>query len=126
LKNPITKNWAGGVVQCEGPEFKLQNCKKKKKSSSVPKKMQIPLSVLGWSLPFILIRLFKKTARVLRKATLSCTSHQKTFWNTSASFLIWMGSLLLCSNLFAISKAMGINFSKFQLKLYHLFNEAQR
>jgi hypothetical protein len=21
-KNPIIKNWAGGVAQCEGPEFK--------------------------------------------------------------------------------------------------------
>jgi hypothetical protein len=31
LKNPITKNWAGGVAQGEGPEFKPQYCKKKKK-----------------------------------------------------------------------------------------------
>jgi hypothetical protein len=31
LKNPITKNWAGGVSQGEGPEFKVQYCKKKQK-----------------------------------------------------------------------------------------------
>jgi hypothetical protein len=30
-KNPITKNWAGGVAQGVGPEFKPQYCKKKKK-----------------------------------------------------------------------------------------------
>jgi hypothetical protein len=30
LKNPITKNWAGGVAQDEGPEFKPQYCKKNK------------------------------------------------------------------------------------------------
>jgi hypothetical protein len=30
-KNPITKNWAGGVAQGEGPEFKPQYHKKKKK-----------------------------------------------------------------------------------------------
>jgi hypothetical protein len=30
LKNPITKNWAGGVVQGVSPEFKNQYCKKKK------------------------------------------------------------------------------------------------
>jgi hypothetical protein len=28
LKNPTTKNWAGGVAQGEGPEFKPQYCKK--------------------------------------------------------------------------------------------------
>jgi hypothetical protein len=32
-KNPIT-NWAGGVVQGEGPEFKPQYCKKKSIKSS--------------------------------------------------------------------------------------------
>jgi hypothetical protein len=31
LKKPITKIWAGGVPQGEGPEFKPQCCKKKKK-----------------------------------------------------------------------------------------------
>jgi hypothetical protein len=30
LKKPITKNWAGGVAQGEGPEFKPQYHKKKK------------------------------------------------------------------------------------------------
>jgi hypothetical protein len=30
-KNLITKNWAGGVAQGEGPEFKPQYHKKKKK-----------------------------------------------------------------------------------------------
>jgi hypothetical protein len=30
LKNPITKSWAGRVVQGEGPEFKYQYCKKKR------------------------------------------------------------------------------------------------
>jgi hypothetical protein len=30
LKNPITKNWTGGVAQGEGPEFKLQFCKQNK------------------------------------------------------------------------------------------------
>jgi hypothetical protein len=33
LKKPITKIWAGGVPQGEGPEFKPQCCKKKKKKS---------------------------------------------------------------------------------------------
>jgi hypothetical protein len=28
LKNPITKNWVGGVAQGEGPEFKTQYHKK--------------------------------------------------------------------------------------------------
>jgi hypothetical protein len=32
-KNRITKNWAGGVAQDEGPEFKPQYHKKKKNSS---------------------------------------------------------------------------------------------
>jgi hypothetical protein len=32
LKNPITKNWAGGVAQGEGPKFKSQ-CQKKKKNN---------------------------------------------------------------------------------------------
>jgi hypothetical protein len=31
LKKPFTKNRAGGVAQGEGPEFKSQYCKKKKK-----------------------------------------------------------------------------------------------
>jgi hypothetical protein len=30
LKNLVTKNWAGGVAQGKGPEFKPQNQKKKK------------------------------------------------------------------------------------------------
>jgi hypothetical protein len=30
LEKPITKNWAGGVAQGEGPEFKPQYCKKTK------------------------------------------------------------------------------------------------
>jgi hypothetical protein len=34
LKNPITKNWAGGVAQGEGPEFKPQYHQKKKKTSA--------------------------------------------------------------------------------------------
>jgi hypothetical protein len=33
LKNTITKNWTGGVAQGEGPEFKPQYLKKKKKLS---------------------------------------------------------------------------------------------
>jgi hypothetical protein len=31
-KNPITKNWAGKVVQGEGPEFKTQYHKKEEKT----------------------------------------------------------------------------------------------
>jgi hypothetical protein len=31
-KKPITENRAGGVAQGEGPEFKPQYCKKKKKA----------------------------------------------------------------------------------------------
>jgi hypothetical protein len=31
LRDPITKTWAGGVAQGEGPEFKLQYCRKKKR-----------------------------------------------------------------------------------------------
>jgi hypothetical protein len=31
---PITKNWAGGVAQDEGPEFKLKYCKKKQKTKN--------------------------------------------------------------------------------------------
>jgi hypothetical protein len=31
LKNPITKNWASGMAQGEGLEFKPQYCKKKRK-----------------------------------------------------------------------------------------------
>jgi hypothetical protein len=31
LKNPITKNWAGGVAQGEGPEFQPENHKKERK-----------------------------------------------------------------------------------------------
>jgi hypothetical protein len=34
-KNPITKNWAGGVAQGEGPELKPQYRKKKKKKGIV-------------------------------------------------------------------------------------------
>jgi hypothetical protein len=34
LKNPITKNWAGGVAQDEGPGFKPQYHQKKKKMKS--------------------------------------------------------------------------------------------
>jgi hypothetical protein len=33
-KNSITKNWAGGVAQGEGPQVKPQNHTKKKKNSS--------------------------------------------------------------------------------------------
>jgi hypothetical protein len=29
LKNPITENWAGGMAQGEGPEFKPKHHKKK-------------------------------------------------------------------------------------------------
>jgi hypothetical protein len=32
-KNRITKNWAGGVAQSEGPEFKPPYCKKKENYS---------------------------------------------------------------------------------------------
>jgi hypothetical protein len=32
LKKPIIKNWAGGVAQSEGPEFKAQYRKKKKET----------------------------------------------------------------------------------------------
>jgi hypothetical protein len=32
LKNSITKNWAGGVAQGEGLEFKSQYCKKKREN----------------------------------------------------------------------------------------------
>jgi hypothetical protein len=35
LKKPFTKNWAGGVAQGEGPEFKPQYCKKRKKKIAV-------------------------------------------------------------------------------------------
>jgi hypothetical protein len=29
-KHPVTKNWAGGMAQGEGPKFKSQYCKKKR------------------------------------------------------------------------------------------------
>jgi hypothetical protein len=49
-KNPITKNWAGGVAQSKGPEFKSQYCKKeklKKKFSKEPKRFgRAPREVL--------------------------------------------------------------------------------
>jgi hypothetical protein len=35
LKNTHHKNRGGGVAQGEGPEFKLQYCKKKKKVAEV-------------------------------------------------------------------------------------------
>jgi hypothetical protein len=35
-KKKITKERAGGVAQGEGPEFKLQSCKKKKKNLLLP------------------------------------------------------------------------------------------
>jgi hypothetical protein len=42
LKNPVTKNCAGGVAQGKGPEFKPQYCKKKKekKKKKKTKKME--------------------------------------------------------------------------------------
>jgi hypothetical protein len=39
LKIPVTKNWAGGVAQGKGPEFKTQYCKKKKKKERKRKKI---------------------------------------------------------------------------------------
>jgi hypothetical protein len=35
LNNPITKNWAGGVAQGKGPEFKPQYSKRKKKNHNL-------------------------------------------------------------------------------------------
>jgi hypothetical protein len=35
LEKPFTKNMAGGVAQGEGPEFKPQYCKKKKKQNQL-------------------------------------------------------------------------------------------
>jgi hypothetical protein len=40
-KNPITKNWAGGVAQGEGPEFKPQYHKKKKKKERKNGELQV-------------------------------------------------------------------------------------
>jgi hypothetical protein len=34
LKNPITKNWAGGVAQSERPEFKPQYPTKQNKTTT--------------------------------------------------------------------------------------------
>jgi hypothetical protein len=39
LKDPITKNWADGVAQNEGPKFKPQYCEEKKKKSYRPKSL---------------------------------------------------------------------------------------
>jgi hypothetical protein len=46
LKNPITKNWAGGVAQGEGPEFKSQYCKKKKEKA--PSTLAFPEQLFLW------------------------------------------------------------------------------
>jgi hypothetical protein len=40
LKNPITKNWTSGVAQSEGPEYKTQYHKKKKKKGREWKEMK--------------------------------------------------------------------------------------
>jgi hypothetical protein len=45
LKHPIIKNWAGGVAQGEGPEFKPQYHKKKKKE--IPNQAGMVVSIFN-------------------------------------------------------------------------------
>jgi hypothetical protein len=51
LKNPITKNWDGGAAQGEGPEFKPEYCKKKKKR----KEKGVPLLFITVNLLYLVI-----------------------------------------------------------------------
>jgi hypothetical protein len=48
LKNPVTKNWAGGVDQGETPEFKPQYCRKKKKKQSFKSLIIILVEKYSW------------------------------------------------------------------------------
>jgi hypothetical protein len=67
LKNPITKNWTSGVAQSEGPEFKTQYHKKKKKRKGMKgnegRQEDQGLSFTSGQLPLVLSSLkfqFKK------------------------------------------------------------------
>jgi hypothetical protein len=64
-KNPITKNWAGGVAQGEGPEFKSQYPPPPKKKEALLATKMLRNTLLGLESPSLFSKqiIFKKNVK---------------------------------------------------------------